>query len=34
MRLEKQELSHEDKKKSLEDMIEKILVDKPQNFWD
>jgi predicted DNA-binding mobile mystery protein A len=34
MRLEKQALSDEDKKKATEDMIEKILVDNPKDFWD
>ena len=34
MRLEKQELSDEEQKKALEDMIEKILVDQPKDFWD
>lgn len=34
MRLEKQELSHEEQEKALEDMIEKILIDQPKNFWD
>ncbi len=34
MRLEKQELSDEEQKKVLEDMIEKILVDQPKDFWD
>lgn len=34
MRLEKQALSDEDKKKALNDMIEKILIDNPKDFWD
>lgn len=34
MRLEKQGLSDEEQKKALENMIEKILVDQPKNFWD
>ncbi len=34
MRLEKQGLSDEDKKKALDDMIEKILIDNPRDFWD
>ncbi len=34
MRLEKQALSDEDKKKALDDMIEKILIDSPKDFWD
>ena len=33
MRLEKQELSNEEQKKALEDMIEKILIDQPKDFW-
>ena len=34
MRLEKQALSEEDKKKALEDMTEKILIEQPKDFWD
>lgn len=34
MRLEKQGLSQDDKKKALEDMIEKILLDPPKDFWE
>ena len=34
MRLEKQALSEEDKKKALDDMIEKILIDQPKDFWE
>lgn len=34
MRLEKQGLPHEKQKKALEDMIEKILIDQPKDFWD
>ena len=34
MRLEKQALTEEDKKKALEDMIQKILIDPPKDFWD
>ena len=34
MRLEKQELSSEEQKKALKDMIEKILVEQPKDFWD
>ncbi len=34
MRLEKQELSQEEQKKALDDMIEKILFDQPKDFWD
>ena len=34
MRLEKQGLSQEEQKKALDDMIEKILVEQPKDFWD
>ena len=34
MKLEQQALSDEDKKKAMSDMIEKILVDQPKDFWD
>ena len=34
MRLEKQELSAEEQKKTLEDMVEKILIDQPKDLWD
>lgn len=34
MRLEKQALSVEEQRKALNDMIEKILVDPPKDFWD
>jgi len=34
MRLEKQGLSDEEQKKALEDMVEKILVSQPKDFWD
>lgn len=33
MRLEKQALSAEEQKKALNDMIEKILIDPPKDFW-
>lgn len=33
MRLEKQALSPEDKNKALEDMIDKILIEQPKDFW-
>ena len=33
MRLEQQALSDEDKNKALADMIEKILIDPPKDFW-
>jgi len=34
MRLEKQGLSEEEQKKALADMVEKILVEQPKDFWD
>lgn len=34
MRLEKQGLSEGEKKKALDDMIEKILIDNPKDLWD
>jgi predicted DNA-binding mobile mystery protein A len=34
MRLEKQGLSNEEQKRVLEDMIEKILIEQPKDFWD
>jgi predicted DNA-binding mobile mystery protein A len=34
MRLEKQGLSGEERKKALEDMVEQILIDQPKDFWD
>lgn len=34
MRLEKQALSGKEKTKALEDMIEKILIEQPKDFWD
>lgn len=34
MRLENQALSDEDRKKAMGDMIEKILVDNPKDFWE
>ena len=33
MRLEMQELSSEEREKSLQDMIDKILIDEPKDFW-
>jgi len=33
MRLELQELSDDEKESALKDMIDKILVDEPKNFW-
>lgn len=34
MKLEKQSLSDEEKKKALDDMIDKIMVDNPKELWD
>jgi predicted DNA-binding mobile mystery protein A len=34
MRLEKQGLSDEEQKKAFDDMVEKILVSQPKDFWD
>lgn len=34
MRLEEQELSAEEKVKAFEDLIQKILVENPKDFWD
>lgn len=34
MRLENQAISEEEQKKALDDMIEKILVEQPKDFWD
>ena len=33
MRLELQELSEKDKESALKDMIDKILIDEPKDFW-
>lgn len=33
MRLEMQELSMEEKEKALQDMVDRILVDEPKDFW-
>jgi len=33
MRLEDQELSKEDKEKAMEDLVQKILIDEPKDFW-
>lgn len=33
MRLEDQELSDEQKKHALKDMVDKILIDEPKDFW-
>jgi predicted DNA-binding mobile mystery protein A len=34
MRLEEQELSDQEKIKTFEDLVQKILIDDPKNFWD
>jgi predicted DNA-binding mobile mystery protein A len=34
MRLEEQELSNEQKEQTLEDLIQKILLEEPKDFWD
>lgn len=34
MRLEQQELSEDEKNKALEDLIQKIMIEKPKDFWD
>jgi predicted DNA-binding mobile mystery protein A len=34
MRLEQQGLSDEEQKKALADMVEKLLVEQPKDFWD
>lgn len=34
MRLENQGISDEEQKKALDDMIEKILVEQPKDFWE
>lgn len=34
MRLEDQELSAEQKAKAMEDLVQKILIDEPKDFWD
>ena len=33
MRLEMQELSTEEKEKALQDMVDRILIDEPKDFW-
>jgi predicted DNA-binding mobile mystery protein A len=33
MRLELQELSSEEKERALKDMIDRILIDGPKDFW-
>lgn len=34
MRLEQQELSEDQKQKALEDLIQKIMIEEPKDFWD
>jgi len=34
MRLEEQELSKEEKAKAFDDLVQKILIDNPKDFWD
>lgn len=34
MKLEDQELSAEDKAKSMNDLVQKILIQEPKDFWD
>lgn len=34
MRLEEQELSEDQKEQALEDLIQKILLEEPKEFWD
>jgi predicted DNA-binding mobile mystery protein A len=34
MRLEDQELSQEEQLKSFEDLVQKILIENPKDFWD
>jgi predicted DNA-binding mobile mystery protein A len=34
MRLEQQELGGKEKEKALDDMIQKILINEPKEFWD
>ncbi len=33
IRLEMQELSREEKEKALQDMVDRILIDEPKDFW-
>lgn len=33
MRLEMQQLSREEKEKAFQDMVEKLLIDEPKDFW-
>ncbi|MBD2704868.1 mobile mystery protein A [Spirosoma sp. BT702] len=34
MRLEEQELTNEEKAKSFDDLVQKILLENPKDFWD
>ncbi len=34
MRLEEQELANDEKAKSFDDLVQKILIDNPKDFWD
>lgn len=34
MKLENQELTESDKAKALDDLVQKILIDEPKDFWD
>ena len=34
MRLEKQGLSNEEQKKAMDDMIARISIEQPKDFWD
>lgn len=34
MRLEEQELSYDEKEKTLDDLTQKILITEPKDFWD
>jgi predicted DNA-binding mobile mystery protein A len=34
MKLENQELTESDKSKALDDLVQKILIDEPKDFWD
>jgi len=34
MRLEEQELSEDQKQKVLDDLIQKIMIEEPKDFWD
>ena len=34
MRLEEQELTNDEKSKSFDDLVQKILIENPKDFWD